>query len=152
MSVKEKRQQKIKELIQSTPVETQEELAALLTDNGFSVTQATVSRDIKEMRLTKMLLPGGRYRYAPVERESEAVQQRFIRMFVHCVTGVTSTGSLVIIKTLAGSASAAAEALDSLKWPEIVGTIAGDNTVFVAVAEGVPSTEIAARFEGLRQE
>ena len=114
--MKESRQQMIIKLIQEQNIETQEELARVLCENGFRVTQATVSRDIKEMRLIKVLTPEGSYRYATVENAENDVQDRLIQMFSRCVTSVSSAGNLIVIKTISGSASVAADTVDSLKW------------------------------------
>ena len=145
--MKSKRHDMISKIIAAQNVETQEDLAELLREQGFSVTQATVSRDIKELRLIKVLTPEGRYKYATVEKAEADLQERFIRMFANCVLSVTSTGNLVIIKTITGSASAAAEAVDSLKWPDVLGTIAGDNTIFIAIREGKPVSDMIKRFQ-----
>ena len=121
------------ELIQKYDIETQDELAEYLRKNGFDVTQATVSRDIKDLRLIKVLGDHGGYKYATVEKAETGLLDRFLRMFSHSVISVSSTGTLVVLKTIAGSASVAGEAIDTLRWPEILGSIAGDNTIFVAV-------------------
>ena len=136
-------------MIATQNVETQEELAALLGKQGFAVTQATVSRDIKEMRLIKVLTSDGGYKYATVEKAESDLQERFIRLFSNCVLTVTAAGNIVVIKTMAGSAAVAAEAIDSLQWPEIAGTIAGDNTIFVAAREGKSVAELVKRFQKL---
>ena len=145
--MKAKRHDMISKLIASENVETQEDLAAKLREHGFAVTQATVSRDIKELRLIKVLTAEGRYKYATVEKAEADMQERFIRMFSNCVLSVTSTGNLIVIKTITGSASAAAEAVDSLKWPDILGTIAGDNTIFIAVRDGKSVSDIVKKFQ-----
>ncbi len=137
----------ILKLIAAENVETQEELAALLSAQGFNVTQATVSRDIKELRLIKVLTGEGRYKYATVEKAESDLQERFIRLFSNCVVSITSAGNLIVVKTMAGSAAVAAEAIDSMKWPEIAGSIAGDNTVFVAVREGKNVSDIIKKFQ-----
>ncbi|MCL2695033.1 MAG: arginine repressor [Clostridiales bacterium] len=147
--MKTKRQAMIIKLIASQNVETQEELAALLSKQGFSVTQATVSRDIKEMRLLKVLTSDGGYKYATVEKAEFDMQERFIRLFSNCVLTVTGAGNIVVVKTMAGSAAVAAEAIDSLQWPEVAGCIAGDNTIFVAAREGKSVTELVKRFQKL---
>lgn len=145
--MKVKRHDMISKLIASENVETQEELAVMLREHGFSVTQATVSRDIKELRLIKVLTPEGRYKYATVEKAEADLQERFIRMFSNCVLSVTSSGNMIVIKTITGSASAAAEAVDSMKWPDILGTIAGDNTIFIVVREGKSVADIIKKFQ-----
>ena len=145
--MKAKRHAMILKLITAQNVETQEELARLLGAQGFAVTQATVSRDIKELRLIKVLTAEGRYKYATVEKAEADMQERFIRMFSNCVLSVTSSGNLIVIKTITGSASAAAEAVDSLKWTDILGTIAGDNTIFIAVRDGKSVADIIKKFQ-----
>ena len=145
--MKTKRHAMIIKIITSRDVETQEELARLLGEQGFQVTQATVSRDIKELRLIKVLTPEGRYRYATVEKAEADMQERFIQMFANCVLSVATAGNLVVIKTISGSASAAAEAIDSMKFPEVVGSIAGDNTIFIAVHEARAVPEVVRKFQ-----
>ncbi len=145
--MKTKRHDMISKLIASENVETQEDLASRLRELGFPVTQATVSRDIKELRLIKVLTPEGKYKYATVEKAEADMQERFIRMFSNCVLTVSSAGNLIVIKTITGSAPAAAEAVDSLKWPDILGTIAGDNTIFIAVRDGKSVSDIIRKFQ-----
>lgn len=145
--MKSKRHAMIIKIIGSCEVETQEELARLLSEQGFKVTQATVSRDIKELRLIKVLTPDGGYKYATVEKAESDMQERFIRLFSNCVVSINNAGNLIVIKTISGSASVAAEAIDSSNWPEIAGTIAGDNTIFVAVREGKSVPDIIKRFQ-----
>lgn len=145
--MKAKRHDMINKLIASENIETQEELAAKLREQGLSVTQATVSRDIKELRLIKVLTSEGRYKYATVEKAESDLQERFIRMFSNCVLSVTASGNIIVIKTIAGSASPAAEAVDSLKWPDIIGTIAGENTILIVVREGRPVNEIIKKIQ-----
>ena len=145
--MKAKRHATIAKLISSHEVETQEELAKLLSEEGFSVTQATVSRDIKELRLIKVLTPAGTYKYATVEKAESDMQDRFIRLFSNCVVSISNAGNIIVLKTLAGSAAVAAEAIDSSNWPEIAGTIAGDNTIFVAVREAKSVPDIIKRFQ-----
>ncbi len=145
--MKPKRHAMILKLIAAENIETQEELASLLSAQGFTVTQATVSRDIKELRLIKVLTGEGRYKYATVEKAESDLQERFIRLFSNCVVSITSAGNLIVVKTMAGSAAVAAEAIDSMKWPEIAGSIAGDNTIFVAVREGKSVADIIKKFQ-----
>ena len=123
------RQVAILDIIEKQDIETQEELAEALRDRGIDVTQATVSRDIKELRLLKVMAAGGVYKYATADKAEHGLSDRFIRMLTESVLSVTSANNLIVVKTLSGSANVAAEALDSLHWPEILGTLAGDNTV-----------------------
>ena len=145
--MKSKRQEKILELIEKYNIETQEELIARLAECGIESKQTTVSRDIKELRLIKVLTAEGRYKYATAERAEADLQERFIQMFANCVLSVASAGNLIVIKTITGSASAAGEAIDSLRWPEILGTIAGDNTVFIAIHDERAAQEVVRKFK-----
>lgn len=139
----------IARLIAAENIETQEELAQKLKENGFNVTQATVSRDIKEMRLVKTPAADGSYRYSTAEKAEEDMKDRFISIFTSCVLSVSNAGNLIVIKTITGSASAAAEAVDSLNWPEISGSIAGDNTIFLAIHDLDAVPELIKRFQKL---
>ena len=127
------RQVTILDIIEKTEIETQEELADALRQRGIQVTQATVSRDIKELRLLKVLTPMGTYKYATADKAENGLTDRFIRMLAESVLSVAASANMIVIKTLSGSASVAAEALDSFHWPEVLGTIAGDNTIFMVV-------------------
>ena len=135
------RQVAILDIIEKHDVETQEELADALRQRGIKVTQATVSRDIKELRLLKVLTPMGTYKYATADKAENGLSERFIRMLAESLLSVAASGNLIVVKTLNGSANVAAEALDSLHWPEILGTIAGDNTILLVIRapEDVPS-------------
>ena len=144
--MKLERHSKIVELIGKYEIDTQEELAARLNEAGFNVTQATVSRDIKELRLLKVLAEGGRYKYATVERAEKGMSDRFIRILSESILSVESAGNLIVIKTITASANAGCEAIDSMKWPEVLGTIAGDNTILVVVRCDQEAQEVAARF------
>lgn len=127
------RQVTILDIIEKNEIETQEELADALRQRGIQVTQATVSRDIKELRLLKVLTPMGTYKYATADKAENGLTDRFIRMLAESVLSVAASTNMIVIKTLSGSASVAAEALDSFHWPEVLGTIAGDNTIFMVV-------------------
>ena len=127
------RQVTILDIIEKNEIETQEELADALRQRGIQVTQATVSRDIKELRLLKVLTPRGTYKYATADKAENGLTDRFIRMLAESVLSVAASANMIVIKTLSGSASVAAEALDSFHWPEVLGTIAGDNTIFMVV-------------------
>ena len=129
------RQNKILDLIENNEIETQEKLAAMLKADGYEVTQATISRDIKELQLIKILQPNGNYKYATAGTMNTGVSDRFVKIFKETIKSVDSSGNLVVIKTLAGCANAAAEALDSLGLANMIGSIAGDNTIMVVVDE-----------------
>lgn len=137
------------ELISNYSVETQYDLAKLLREHGIHVTQSTVSRDIKELRLVKVLMDNGRYKYATSDVTKTGLQDRFMKIFSHSVTSLTSAGNLIIVKTITGTAAASAEAIDSLEWDEVAGTVAGDNTVFVAIKDDGLVEEVLSRFKEL---
>ena len=139
----------ILEIIESKDIETQEELAEELKNHGVNVTQATVSRDIKELRLLKVLAENGGYKYATAERAEKGMNERFIRIFSESVLSITRAKNLIVIKTLSASANAAAEAIDSLKWPEIIGCIAGDNTILVVLQSEEIVDTVIGRFRSL---
>ena len=147
--MKSVRHNMILEIIESKDIETQEELAEELKNRGVKVTQATVSRDIKELRLLKVLSENGGYKYATVERAEKGMSERFIRILVESVVSMESVNNQIVIKTLSASANAACEAIDSLKWSDILGTIAGDNTILVIVRSNEAVEGVMARFESL---
>lgn len=147
--MKTKRQNEIIRLIQNGDIETQEELASELRALGYKVTQATVSRDIRELRLIKVAAKGGGSKYAKPERHETAVSERLTRILSDSLVSVDFSGNLIVVKTLSGSANVAAEALDNLGWPEILGTIAGDNTIFVVARNDTDPAEITGRIRKL---
>ena len=135
------RHQKILELINSHEIDTQERLAEKLRQAGFNVTQATVSRDIKELQLVKHAGPSGRSCYTQSRVSDAPVSERFRKILRETILSISSAENIIVIKTLSGCANAAAEAIDTTNFPEIVGTIAGDNTIFMAISskEAVPA-------------
>lgn len=147
--MKYSRQSKILEIIEAKDVETQDDLASELRASGFQVTQATVSRDIKEMRLIKVLTKDGRYKYASIREKEGAVNDRFLKIYRNSVISVDYAGNMVIIKTLVGSANAAAVSIDALNIKEIVGTIAGDDTIFLVVREESQVQKVIKQFKDL---
>ena len=144
--MKNARQTAILSIIEQYDVETQEELASRLRDMGIVVTQATVSRDIKELRLLKVLSGKGGYKYATADKAEHGLSDRFVRMFVDSVLSITFAGNIIVIKTLSGSANVAAEAIDSMRWPEILGTMAGDNTILAIVHDEAEAAKTVDRF------
>lgn len=132
--MKTKRQSRILEIIQSRRIETQDELIGALRESGFPITQATVSRDIKELRLVKTLDNSGAYRYAVAAPEKAHISSRFNSIFQDAVRHVDFAGNLVVVKCISGMAQAACAALDSLHWDTVIGTLAGDDT-FVCIAK-----------------
>lgn len=149
--MKSVRQVAILDIIQQQNIGTQEELASALQEQGINVTQATVSRDIKELRLMKVLLPDGSCKYAAQEKEtvSSGLGERFSRMLAESLLSVASSRNMIVIKTLSGSANVAGEALDSLQWPEVLGSLAGDNTILLILREDVDPSVIVNRVKSL---
>ena len=132
--MKSQRHAKIIELIRSNDIETQEELTELLKRNGFNTTQATVSRDIKELRLVKVADEKGNYKYAVKPGSDDLkLSVKFKTILEETVIRIDVSTSFVVVKTYPGMAQAAASAIDNMNWSEIVGTIAGDDTIFVAL-------------------
>ncbi len=132
--MKSERQTKILELIAEQEIETQNQMMEALLAKGIRSTQATLSRDIKELRLVKELAPAGGYRYvAPSREESQDHADRLRKIFRECVVSYDTAQNLVVIHTLPGLANAAASAMDNMEIPHLVGTIAGDDTVFMAM-------------------
>ena len=139
------RQVAILDIIEKQEIETQEELASALNARGIRVTQATVSRDIKELRLLKVLTPSGKYKYATGDQADNNLTDRFIRMLAESLLSVSSANNLIVVKTLSGSANVAAEALDSMHWPEVLGTLAGDNTVLLIIRSNGETITVTSR-------
>lgn len=147
--MKSARHNLILEIIESKDIETQEELAEELKSRGVKVTQATVSRDIKELRLLKVLSEHGGYKYATVERAEKGMNERFIRILAESIVNIDSVNNLIVINTLSASANAACEAIDSMKWSEVMGTIAGDNTLLIITRSNEAVETLLARFNSL---
>ena len=147
--MKTSRQEEILQIIEENEIETQEELANLLRQRGYKVTQATVSRDIKELRLIKISGRLSAYRYAKPGRHESVVNDRMIRLLADSTVDIDYAGQMVVVRTLSGSANVAAEAIDNMNWKEVLGTIAGDNTVFAAVRSESDAAEVAVRIRKL---
>ncbi len=124
------RQAKILEIIESIPVETQEDLARLLQKEGFNVTQATISRDIRELKLTKLSSENGKQRYVSIASADTEFSERLIRVFKDAVIKVDFAQNMIVIKTLNGMGMAVGVAVDNMENSDILGSIAGDDTVF----------------------
>ncbi|MCI5621200.1 MAG: arginine repressor [Lachnospiraceae bacterium] len=127
------RHAKILELIQKNEIETQEELSARLEEQGYHVTQATVSRDIRELKLTKVASENGRQKYVALTDKSGEMSEKFVRIFRDGFVSMDMAQNILVIKTVSGMAMAVAAALDAMKFHEIVGSIAGDDTIMCAV-------------------
>ena len=144
--MKSARQTAILSLVEQQEIRTQEELAQKLKEQGIKVTQATVSRDIKELRLLKVLSSSGGYKYATADQAEHGISERFVRMFIDSVISIVYAQNIIVIKTLSGSASVAGEAIDSMRWPEILGTMAGDNTILVVVRNEEDAALVVNKF------
>ena len=147
--MKRQRHRMILEIIENQAIETQEALSEALRKYGFDVTQATVSRDIKELRLFKVMGDDGVYRYAVAERSEQRLTERLRRVFAETVQSVDYACNQIVIKTLPGGAHAAAEMVDTMRWKEVVGTLAGDNTILVILRDVESAPEVAERFKGM---
>ena len=131
--LKSQRHCKIIELITKNNIETQEELADTLNQAGFNVTQATVSRDIRELKLTKMSVNGERQKYVILQSKENQMNEKYIRVLKDGFVSMDMAQNILVIKTVPGMAMAVAAALDAMNWYEIVGCIAGDDTIMCAV-------------------
>lgn len=132
--MKSQRHYKILELVRTYPIETQEDLARILRENGMEITQATISRDIKNLGLVKTLGKDGRYIYALPEQTAQySFNAKLIKMLQNSVVSIDHAENMIVIRTISGTASAVALAIDGLQLKNMVGTIAGDDTIFIAV-------------------
>ena len=145
--MKYRRQSKIMELINSFDIYTQDELAERLRKNGFAATQATISRDIKELKLLKIPAANGQYKYASASYEEDRADAKFLNILSETVTEINPAKNLLVVKTYSGMAQAAAAALDAMDFSEVVGTIAGDDTIFLAFSSDENAEIVAKRLE-----
>ncbi len=144
------RQLKILDIISKHDIDTQEELVAKLKSEEFNITQATISRDIKDMGIIKTLASDGRhYKYAVQRTKDANASDKYLNMFKNTVLSIRSSHNLVVLKTEVGSAGPAAELIDKLNYDEVLGVIAGDNTIFVAI-DSIENTDgVRERLEAL---
>ncbi len=152
--MKARRQRKILKIIQSEPVGTQDDLAVALKKSGFEVTQATISRDIKELGLIKIPYKNKFFRYASPGAGESTVhrsEERLKRLFQDSVVGLDLSENLIIIRTHPGGAQAVASALDQAGWQEIIGTVGGDDTILVVVKPKQVAAAVLKRFEDLNR-
>mgnify|MGYP000760375889 CR=1 FL=1 len=131
--MKQNRHQKIAELVSRYEIETQEELAEKLKEAGFTVTQATISRDIRQMNLSKLPTGNGRQKYVILKKENELLSDKYIRVLRDGFVSMDMAQNILVIKTVSGMAMAVAAAVDAMKWHEVVGCIAGDDTIMCAI-------------------
>ena len=145
--MKTKRQRKIIELITNYDIETQEELAEKLVENGFNVTQATISRDIRELNLTKIATKGGKQKYA-VQSSSDIVSNsKYMRVLNDGIITMDTAGNILVVKTVSGMAMAVAAALDAMQIKEILGCIAGDDTIMCVVKHAEETDRVKEHIE-----
>ena len=150
--MKNGRQKQILTIVSEHDVETQEELIVRLKASGFKATQATVSRDIKELRLIKLATENGHYKYVQSVGEDGKSSAKFDNVLRETVISVRNAGPIVVVRTYAGMAMAAAAAVDAMQINCILGTIAGDDTIFIAVSDEVASDLIEKKIERIIQE
>ena len=148
--MKTHRQARVKEIVERLVIRTQDELAETLRNEGIDVTQATVSRDIKEMLLVKVPTGDGGHRYAfPSENSITISVGRLEKTFQDSVLSINSSGNIVVLRTLPGTAQAVAYVLDNIRWTEIIGTVAGDDTIFIVVKPEKDVPKVVERFESM---
>ncbi len=145
--MKKARHRKIIEIIETYKVETQEELAGFLRQAGFEVTQATVSRDIRELKLYKVSAGDGKQRYAVLKPSEGQAEDKYIRVLRDAFVSMDMAQNLLVLKTVSGMAMAAAAALDAMEISQVVGCIAGDDTIFVAVRTVEETRELMEKIE-----
>ena len=143
------RHNKILELIEEKEIETQEELCKELAEANFAVTQATVSRDVRELRLFKVAGTKKRYRYAAIGKGEEELSDKMRSLFQACIESIQTVGNIVVTKTLNGNGANAGVIIDMLKYDEIVGSIAGDDTVFSLCNTAEDAEVVRGRLERL---
>lgn len=146
--MKGKRQEAILDLVKKYEIETQEELAEKLNKSGFAVTQATISRDIRELKLTK-IQRGAKQVYAALTENKFSNSNKYIDILKHSFVSMDMAQNILVVKTASGTAMALATALDSLHWDEIVGTIAGDDTVMCAIRTVEDTKKLMKRLEDI---
>ena len=147
--MKTKRHDKILDIIGRYDIETQDDLIARLRKEGFEVTQATVSRDIRELKLSKVLTGRGTYRYVRGDNKSVDVNVKFNNALVESIQRVDYAGNIIILKTSPGLASAVATGIDAINMVEILGSIAGDDTIMVVVRDEESAEEIADKLKNM---
>ena len=147
--MKEVRQAAILEIIRKNRIETQDELTKALEERGIQVTQATVSRDIRELRLSKVQNLDGSSYYTGRDPAAAGMDERFQRMLSESLLSVASSDNMVVVHTLSGSANVAGEALDSMEWPEVLGSLAGDNTIFLVIRSKEEAADVVRRIRGM---
>ena len=147
--MKTRRHAKILELISERDIDTQDELLRCLRESGFEVTQATVSRDIKELRLVKTNYSEGEYKYSVGQDHTKNVSSKFFSLFADSVLTVDSANNMVVIRCMTGMAQAICAAMDSIQWKGALGTVAGDDTIFVVCRDDASAKEMEEQLKKL---
>lgn len=147
--MKVSRHAKIIELIRQYDIETQEELAERLNQAGFKVTQATVSRDIRDLKLTKVAVEGKQQKYVVLKPDEEGMNEKYIRILSDGFVSMDMAQNILVIKTVAGMAMAVAAAIDAMNWKEVVGCIAGDDTIMCAIRSVEDTVEVMSKIRKL---
>lgn len=147
--MKVNRHSKILEILDKYEVETQEDLTRYLKEEGINVTQATVSRDIRQMKLVKVMTPNGKYKYASITEHSSSIDDRIVKVFREAVLTIDYAVNFVCLHTITGMAQAAAVAIDSLKLNEIIGTVAGDDTLFIMCRTEEQAEDLVGKFDSI---
>ena len=150
--MKKTRHRKIVEIIEKKDVETQEELAGYLKEAGFAVTQATVSRDIRDLKLSKVPTGGGKQKYVILKQDDSHMGDKYIRVLKDGFVSMDMAQNILVLKTVSGMAMAVAAALDNMQCDEIVGSIAGDDTIMCAVRTSAEAQSLLARLKKLATE
>ena len=143
--MKYKRHQKIIEIISENDIDTQDELINRLRIEGFDVTQATISRDIRDLKLVKILTEGHKYKYAVSAHNEMHFSNKYISIIRETIIKVDYANNMIVLRTYSGMAQAAAAAIDGMGWDEIVGTLAGDDTIFVVMRDNETALELVSR-------
>lgn len=151
-ALKKNRHAKIEELICQYEIETQEELADRLREAGYPVTQATISRDIREMKLSKLPNGNGRLKYVAIRQDETHLGDKYIRVLKEGYISMEAAQNLLVIRTVAGMAMAVAAAVDALKLEEIVGCIAGDNTIMAAMRSAKDAELVKEKLQKMLEE
>ena len=150
--MKVNRHAKIVELIYKYLIETQDELAEYLNEAGFKVTQATVSRDIRDLKRTKVPAENGRQKYAVLQSAQNGMTEKYVRILRDGFSSMDMAQNILVLKTVSGMAMAVAAALDAMNWNEIVGCIAGDDTIMCAVRSVQETVEVMGRLRKIVEE
>lgn len=143
------RQNKLLEIISEHEVDTQDQLQELLREAGYNVTQATISRDIKELQLVKVAIGKDRYKYTASSFDNKPISERFIKIFRETILSYSSAQNLIVVKTLSGCGNAAGEAIDCLALPHVIGSVSGDNTMLIVVDDEANVPSILTLFDNM---